>query len=98
MKEQQKQQTQNIEVSLTAKGVSINGLAVRMEDFLSRLQRDLKNKNRPEDRVVVVRSAKNTPYHHWIRVTGLIERAGGTVTLQLEEEQTQILPGEPTGE
>ena len=91
-KEQKEQQVKNIEVSLTAKTVAINGVAVSVAKFASRLERDLSTKSRPGDKVVVVKSAKDTPYHFWILVTGLIEQAGGTITLQLEEEQIQVLP------
>ena len=30
-------------------------------------------------------------YERWITVTGIIEQAGGTITLQVEEEQTEIV-------
>jgi len=40
---------------------------------------------------VVLKSRKDVPYERWINVTGLIEQAGGVVTLQLEEEQAHIV-------
>lgn len=92
-KQQQQQQSQNLEVNITAKSVQFNGLPVPMADVPSRLRRELAGKTRPEDKVVVVRSSKDTPYDHWIRVTGWIEDAGGTITLQLEEEEVTVLPG-----
>ena len=36
---------------------------------------------------MVVKSSPDTPYDHWINVTGLIEEAGGVITLQMEESQ-----------
>ena len=44
-------------------------------------------KGQAEDRIVVLRSDKDTPYRVWIQVTGEIERAGGTITLLLDEEK-----------
>jgi len=38
--------------------------------------------------VVVVKSQTDVPYEHWIAMTEIIERAGGIITLLLEEEQT----------
>ena len=35
----------------------------------------------------MVKSDKDTTYGQWIRVTGEIERAGGVIVLQLEEEK-----------
>lgn len=91
-KEEQKQQSENIEISLTRTTVAINGDIVRANQFQSRLARMLAQKTRPEDRVVVVKSTKDTPYDHWIDVTGQIDAAGGTITLQLEEERTVVAP------
>ena len=45
-----------------------------------------------KDKVVIVKSRKDTPYLQWIAVTSRIEDAGGIVTLQLEEEQTVAVP------
>lgn len=88
-KQQQKEQkSQNVEVSLTRTTAAINGDLVRTKDFLPRLRTLLANKSRPEDRVVVVKSRKETPYDFWITITGMIEDAGGTVTIQREEERT----------
>ena len=86
------QQNENIEVALTRTTVAINGDAVRSGEFLPRLKRLLSTKTREEDRIVVVKSAKDTPYLHWIAVTGQIDEAGGIITLQLEEEQTVAAP------
>jgi hypothetical protein len=57
-----------------------------------RLRRLLAAKSRSEDKIVVVKSSKDTPYHHWIDVTGKVEEAGGVITLQLEEERTIMVP------
>lgn len=81
------QKNQNIEVAITRAAVSVNGEDVTVAELRGKLVGLLGNKTRPEDRIVVVKSAKDTPYSHWIRVTGAVEQAGGQITLQLEEEQ-----------
>lgn len=86
--QKQEQKAQNVEVALTRTTVAINGDVVRSRDFSGRLKSLLQGKSRPEDRVVVVKSRSDTPYDFWIDVTGRIEEAGGTVTIQREEERT----------
>jgi biopolymer transport protein ExbD len=81
------QKAQNIEVAITRTGVSINGSDVPKADFQSKLKVLLTGKSKPEERIVVVRSDNDTPYQHWIAITVDIERAGGVITLQLEEEK-----------
>jgi hypothetical protein len=51
----------------------------------------LAGKDKAEDKVVMLKSRKDVSYERWIEYTGLIEKAGGIVTLQLEEEQTRIV-------
>lgn len=89
-KQQQTEQVQNIEVALTRTTASINGKVTGDTDFTSGLRRLLAAKTKPEDRIVVVKSSKDTPYDQWILYTGYIADAGGIVTLQLEEEQTVL--------
>jgi biopolymer transport protein ExbD len=90
--ERKQDEPQNVEIQLTRTAVLINGANVPLADFVGRLRRQLSGKTRPEDRVVIVKSQKDTPYKHWIDVTTRIEEAGGIVTLQLEEERTVQLP------
>jgi biopolymer transport protein ExbD len=87
-KKEKSEQSQNVKVNLTRTGVTINGSPVLGEEFVSRLRDLLVTTRREEDRIVIVKSRKDTPYDHWIHVTGQIETAGGIVTLQLEEERT----------
>jgi biopolymer transport protein ExbD len=89
-KEEQTEQSQNVEVSLTRTTATINGDPVRTEQFLPQLRALLRSKTKEEDRVVVVKSRGDVPYHHWITITGWIEQAGGVITLQLEEERTVV--------
>lgn len=86
--QQQEQKQENVQVELTRQNVLINGEPTLMKDFIKRMKTKLQGKTRPEDKIVVVKSKPDTPYHHWISVTTRIEEAGGIVTLQLEEEKT----------
>lgn len=78
-------QTKNLEISLTRNTVSINGIPTPVDAFESKLGEQLKGKTRTEERMVVLKSTKDTPYSHWIRVAALIEKAGGVIALQVEE-------------
>ena len=76
------------------KGVLIdilNGDPVAGNTFGPRLASILERKEREEDRVVVLKSRKDVTYERWIDVTGIIEKAGGIITLQIEEEQAQLV-------
>lgn len=88
--QQQTEQSQNIEVSLTRTTAAINGQQKPPDVFLSDLRGLLAAKTKPEDKIVVVKSTKDTPFDQWVLYTGLIGEAGGIVTLQIEEEQTVL--------
>ena len=92
---QQEQEIKNIEVQISRNPatVTLSGDPIRTTELALRLQRLLKDKTRDEDRVVIVKSKPETPYHHWIFVTGLIEDAGGIITIQTEEEREVQIPG-----
>jgi biopolymer transport protein ExbD len=78
---------QNLEISITRDKVAVNNEPIVPDDFVPRLRRELSGKTRVEDRIVVVRSSRDTPYGFWIRVTSLIEQNGGIITLQMEEDR-----------
>jgi biopolymer transport protein ExbD len=59
--------------------------------LLRRLTGLLAGKTRPEDRVVIVKSDKETPYQRWIEITGMIESAGGVITLRMDDERKVML-------
>jgi biopolymer transport protein ExbD len=82
---------QNVEVALTRTTISLNGTEVKESELRAKVAALLANKTRPEDRIVEVKSAKDTPYHMWIRATGAIEEAGGIVTIQVEVEKDVIV-------
>jgi len=83
---------QHVEVHLTRTTMAVNGDVVRPRDFTPRLRMLLSGKVRPEDRVVIVKSRPEVPYHHWIAATAGIEEAGGIITIQREEEREVRLP------
>ena len=85
---QKNKQSQNIEVELTRDAVIMNGNPLPKETFTKTIILKLADKTREEDKIVAVKSRKEVPYSHWMDVTGIIEDAGGVITLQLEEEQT----------
>ena len=87
----EKQQSDNLQITLTRTSIIVNNKAVLDAEFPLRMRTLLASKKRDEDRVVLVKSSKDTPYDKWIKVTGQIEDAGGTVTLQMEEELTTII-------
>ena len=90
--EKKENEPQNIEVQLTRTTVLVNGAAVPIPNLEGQLRSLFSGKTLPEDRIVVVKSQKDTPYRHWIDVTTRIEEAGGVITLQLEEERQVQLP------
>lgn len=91
--QESQEKSENIEVQLGRNTVMLNGNILREQDFDAALKRALKGKTRPEDRVVIVKSKADTPYHHWVRVTEKIESAGGIITIQTEEEQQVMVSG-----
>ena len=92
--EQEQQDDKNVEVQLSRSEavVTLNGDPINMSELPRRLTTLLQNKVNQEDRVVVVKSKPDTKYSHWITVTGMIEQAGGVITIQTEEEREVRLP------
>jgi biopolymer transport protein ExbD len=87
-KQDKKLQSKNLEVSITPSNIVLNGSPLKLDEFRRRLTTALQAKKRPEDKVVIVKSAPKTPYDHWIRVSQAIDDAGGVITLELESERT----------
>ena len=87
-KNEDQKNTQTIEVGLTPATITIDGTPYHQDQFPSRIQQLLTQKKTESERIVVVNSQADVPYEHWIAMTEVIERAGGIVTLLLEEEQT----------
>ena len=89
---QTQEEQQNLEVKLTRTAVVINGEVATPDQFDSLITAKLRGKERPEDRIVVIKSDKDVPYVRWIDFTSRIEDLGGTITLQLEEEREVQVP------
>jgi len=90
--EEKKNQTKNPTVLIKRGEVDVNDQRIKLAELPLKMRELLRGKERPEDRIVVVKSAKDTPYHFWIQITGQIEQAGGVITLQIEEEREVQLP------
>jgi len=90
--EEKKNQTKNPTVLIKRGEVDVNDQRIKLAELPLKMSELLRGKERPEDRIVVVKSAKDTPYHFWIQITGQIEQAGGVITLQIEEEREVQLP------
>lgn len=87
-KEEKKDQSQNLEVSITPSSIVLNGSPLQLPEFRRRISAALAAKTREVDKVVVVKSAPETPYDQWIRVSQAIDDAGGILTLELASERT----------
>ena len=87
-KSEERQQSKNLEVSITPTSIVLNGSPLQLPEFTRRIAAELKTKTREQDRIVVVKSAPETPYPAWIRVSRAIDSAGGILTLEVESEKT----------
>ncbi len=84
-------QSQNIEVGISPTGIILNGNPLQVESFRQRVSAELAKKTREADKVVVVKSASDTTYERWIEISQIIDQAGGTLTLEIESQQTITL-------
>ena len=87
-KNEDQQTSQSTEVGLTPATVTIDGTPYQLGEFQPRIRQILSRKKTEAERVVVLKSQPDVPYQHWIATAEIIERAGGIVTLLIEEEQT----------
>ncbi len=87
-KTEKRDQSQNIEVSITPTSIVLNGSPLQLPEFSQRIAAALQQKTREADRIVVVKSAPETPYPTWIHVSSAIDLAGGIITLELESQRT----------
>lgn len=85
------QQSQNVEVSLTDKTAMVNGDQVPLDNLGPKISQLLAGKQAESDRVVIVKSAKETTYQTWIKATTAIEKAGGIITIQMEQEEVKVV-------
>ncbi|MDA7881075.1 biopolymer transporter ExbD [Akkermansiaceae bacterium] len=80
-------QSKNLEVSITPTSIVLNGSPLKLPEFTQRITSALQQKTRDADRIVTVKSAPDTPYPLWIKVSQAIKQAGGILTLELESER-----------
>ena len=81
---EKRDQSKNIEVTITPTSIVLNGSPLQLPAFSKRITAALKQKTSESDRIVVVKSSPDTPYPLWIAVSQAIEQAGGILTLELE--------------
>jgi biopolymer transport protein ExbD len=86
------QQTENLRVELVGTKIKLNDKEVENSEFVSGLTDELEKRKTREDKIVIVKSSKDVPYHRWVYVTQQIEQAGGTITIEIEEVQEQEAP------
>lgn len=81
--------TQNVEIDIKpdyeSANVLVNKEEITIANLAAVLKEKLAGKSTVEERIVIVRSDPESSYSKWIRVTALVERAGGIVRVQLEE-------------
>lgn len=87
-KSEEREQSKNLEVSITPSSIVLNGSPLQLPEFTRRIAAELKTKTREQDRIVVVKSSPDTPYPAWIGVSRAIDSAGGILTLEIESERT----------
>ncbi|HCI92275.1 MAG TPA: biopolymer transporter ExbD, partial [Verrucomicrobiales bacterium] len=63
---EQRDQSKNIEVSITPTNIVLNGSPLQLAEFTRRIKAALQKKTLEADRIVVVKSTPNTPYPLWI--------------------------------
>lgn len=79
---------ENTEILVTRTAAVLNGSAMKLEEVESRLKAHFRDKPKPEDRIVVLKTRPDTPYRNWIAVSTSVQDAGGSITIQREEEKT----------
>jgi biopolymer transport protein ExbD len=90
-KSEKRDQSQNLEVSITPSSIVLNGSPLQLPEFTRRIAAELQTKTREQDRIVVVKSAPDTSYPVWINISRAIDNAGGILTLELESEKTILV-------
>lgn len=86
--EEEQKQTKNLEVSITPNSIVLNGAPLNESNFPDRICKELEERKREEDRVVILKSSPQTPYTRWIAVSQIIDQAGGLLTLEVTEEKS----------
>jgi biopolymer transport protein ExbD len=84
--------SENIEIILETDRLLVNGEVVRLEDLRQIVEAKLEDKTNDNQRVVVLKSKDpNTPGYRWVSVVSAVKLAKGIITLQIEEEVTEVV-------
>ncbi|MDC0292116.1 hypothetical protein OAK81_02360, partial [Verrucomicrobiales bacterium] len=84
-------ETKNVEISITEKTILVNGELLPLGNLKTKISQLLAGKESDSDRVILVKTADDATYQRWIDVTSAIESAGGIITIQMEQEEVQIV-------
>ena len=84
-------ETKNVEISITEKTILVNGELLPLGNLKTKISQLLAGKESDSDRVILVKTADEATYQRWIDVTSAIESAGGIITIQMEQEEVQIV-------
>jgi biopolymer transport protein ExbD len=81
-----KDQSQNPRVELFRTEIKLDEKEISKNELGPNLTNKLDNVT--GHKVVVLNSEKDVSYERWIEITGIIEKVGGIVTLEIKEERT----------
>lgn len=84
-------ETKNVEVSITEKTILVNGELLPLNGLKTKISQLLAGKESDSDRVILVKTADEATYQRWIDITSAIESAGGIITIQMEQEEVQLV-------
>ena len=84
-------ETKNVEISITEKTILVNWELLPLGNLKTKISQLLAGKESDSDRVILVKTADDATYQRWIDVTSAIESAGGIITIQMEQEEVQIV-------
>ena len=88
---EQKEQAEVPEVKLMPNVVLLDGVEMPKAELQSKLTQRFAQKEGKANRIVSLNADPEVRYDRWIAYTSMIEEAGGTITLQIEETKTQVV-------
>lgn len=90
---EQEDKQEHVEVRIRRQVIVLNGDPIPLEQLPSMLIRKLPGKAAPDDqRIVVVSYDNDAPWEKYVKVSEIIDQAGGIVALQTEEEREVEIP------
>jgi biopolymer transport protein ExbD len=88
---EQKEQAEVPEVKLMPNVVLLDGVEMPKAELQRKLTQRFAQKEGKANRIVSLNADPEVRYDRWIAYTSMIEEAGGTITLQIEETKTQVV-------